>query len=453
MSRHQGSIHVGGVPAQTHGVLGDEAAAVGHDALAEVRQFGLGGMRPDQQAVAASAVHGLDHQLVKSTKCLVALVVIPQQVGGHLLQHGFVTQVVADQVAHEGVDGLVVGNSIAHGVHHRHISRPCRRQQSGHPQARVVAEHHRVEVVIVDAPVHHIHPTPAPGGAHVHHVVVHLEVSTLNQFHAHLTCQKRVLEIGGVIDTGGEHHDGGVAGGTGAGVAQGTQQHQRVVIHRSHPLGGKRLGHEPGHGCPVLQHVRHTAGVAHVVFQHQVPAVVVTHQIDAGNETTGPATGGDAHGLASVPFRTHDQPARDDPVVEHGLITHVEVVEEAVECGHPLDQAHFQTAPLAGRDHPGQQVQREGALGAIATIVAVHREGDSIGTKHGVPHAGKTVEFAGAQCIHGVGHRGVVGSDPARTVEHLVVKTVVRVRAQQGGPGITSGQQIRGHRRKLAGQK
>ena len=58
--------------------------------------------------------------------------------------------------------------------------------------------------IVVDAAIDDIHAAQAGGGAHVDDVVVHEQIAAFDQFDAHLLRQKSVLEIGGVVNAGGE---------------------------------------------------------------------------------------------------------------------------------------------------------------------------------------------------------------------------------------------------------
>jgi hypothetical protein len=69
-----------------------------------------------------------------------------------------------------------------------------------------------------------------------------------------------------------------------------------------------------------------------------------------------------------------DLRGRDHLVLEDLLLV-VEVVQEQVEGGDPLDQARLEPGPFVGRDDPRDQVEREDALRALGVVV--DREGDA----------------------------------------------------------------------------
>ena len=69
------------------------------------------------------------------------------------------------------------------------------------PSTESRPEVHRVEEVVVDAPVDDVDLAVALGGAHVDGVVAAEQVTALDQLDAHLPGQQRVLEVGRVVDT------------------------------------------------------------------------------------------------------------------------------------------------------------------------------------------------------------------------------------------------------------
>ena len=243
-------------------------------------------------------------------------------------------------VGHVGVDGLVVGHAVAHRVGDRDVAGPRRAHQPGDPEDRVGSEHDRVEEVVVDAAVDHVDALEAVGGAHRHDVVVDDEVATLDQLHAHLPGEEGVLEVGGVVHARREHDHRGVGvGARRADPPERVEERRAVVVDRADAVVVEHPGQHPGHRRPVLEHVGDAARVAEVVLQHPVGALGVADEVDAGDEAAGAVGHGDAEGLALEPVAAGDQPPGDDPVLDGGPVADVEVVEEPVEGGDPLDQA------------------------------------------------------------------------------------------------------------------
>ena len=119
---------------------------------------------------------------------------------------GSSSQVVADQVRDVGVDELVVGDAVADRVRDGDVAGPGRVDQAGTAEQRVLPEVHRVEELVVHPPVDHVHRLQPDGGPHHHPAGPAHQVAALDQLDAHQPGQQRVLEVGGVVHPGRQHH-------------------------------------------------------------------------------------------------------------------------------------------------------------------------------------------------------------------------------------------------------
>ena len=100
---------------------------------------------------------------------------------------------------------------------------------------------------VVDAAVDDVDPLESRGGAHRHDVVVDDQVAALDQLDAHLGREEDVLEVGGVVDARGEHHDGGVvAGRRRADSLQRLEQRPAVVVDPPDALDRRTAAAGPG---------------------------------------------------------------------------------------------------------------------------------------------------------------------------------------------------------------
>jgi hypothetical protein len=180
--------------------------------------------------------------------------------------------------------------------------------------------------------------------------------NTLDELDAHLSGQQRMLEVGRVVDPGGQHHHGRVGLVGGRGVAQRPQQVRGVVVDGAHPVTGEQVRENPRHGAPVLHDVRHARGRAQVVLENPPGAFLVADQVDAGDMDAHAVGRDDAHGLAVKVLARRDQPAWDDAVVQNLLVA-VDVVEIQLESFDALDDAALQPGPFGRRDHPRHHVQ------------------------------------------------------------------------------------------------
>ena len=230
-----------------------------------------------------------------------------------------------------------------------------------------------------------------------------------------------MLEVGRVVDAGGEHDDRRVGLVGGRRVAQRPQQMRRVVADRPHPMGGEQVREDPRHRAAVLHHVGHPRRRAQVVLEHPEVALRVADQVDAGDVDAHAVGRDDAHRLAVEVLAGGDQPARDDAVAQDLLLA-VDVVEVVLQRLDPLRDAALEPRPLGRRDHPRHQVQRERPL------LAGQRERDALVDEGAAQRLGPGLELGGIRRGK-LGVDALVGpADVALAVEHLVER--LRVGAQ-----------------------
>ena len=262
-------------------------------------------------------------------------------------------------------------------VGQHHISSAVGIEEAGHTQARVLAESERVEEIIVDAAVDHIHALKARGGTHIDYVVVHQEIAALDQFDAHLPRQECVLEIGRVENARREQARLSARAARGTGWSQSAQRGQqslRVVIDGQTRSRGTAWG-KPLQHFPVRQYVRYAAGNAQIVFEEGKAAVGQTDEIGAADTDVDSARNVEsAHFAAEVAAPVH-QFARDDTFRQDPSLV-IDVFEEQVQGGEALGQAVLDLAPLCVWNDPRQQIVGEYALGAL--FVAIDPEGDAL---------------------------------------------------------------------------
>ena len=245
----------------------------------------------------------------------------------------------------------------------------------GHAERRVGAERQRIEEVVVDAPIDHVHAAQAIGRAHVDDVVVDEEVAAFDQLDAHLPREKRVLEVGGVEDAGREHHDRRFGVLRRRERAQRREQRLTVVIDRLDLVVLEQLREDALDDLAVRQHVRHAARHAQIVLEHREAAVGQPHEIGAGDRHVEMPPQEDAAHLAPVVLRAVDQLARHDAFREDAAVV-VDVAQEQVERGQALRQAALDRLPLRRGQDARQQVVGKDALGA--GLIAVDRERDAL---------------------------------------------------------------------------
>ena len=219
------------------------------------------------------------------------------------------------------------------------------------------------------------------GGAHEHRFVAHEQILALDQFDAHLLGQEGVLEIGAVMGAGGHQHDRGVGDAGGSDAAEVVEQHVGVVVDRRDAVGREQLGEQPHHHFAVFQHIGDAGGDAEVVLQDEKLAGVVADDVDPGDVGVDAAGDVDALHLRAVLGITEDLLRGDHARLENLLVV-VNVVEEGVQGPDPLLEAGLEAEPFLVGEHPGDDVERDKALGALFLAVDGKRDADPV--KQGV---------------------------------------------------------------------
>ena len=300
------------------------------------------------------------------------------------------------------------------------VSRPAAIdvEDAGHAQHRVASEHQRVEEGIVDAPVDDVDLLEAQRRLHHQRAVDDDEVLALHQLDAHLVGKERVLEVGAVVDAGGEHDDGGLAVEAGRRDAfQRQAQVVRIVLHRAHAVAGEQLGEHVHHRLPVLQHVGDARGRARVVLEHEELVLGGAHEVDADDVRIDAARRLHAHHLR------HEGRVLDDQVLGHAagpddLLAMIDVVHEGVERAHALLDAGGEAAPLGGAQDARDDVEGDEALGG--GIVAVDGEGDAGAAEQRLGVVALALEVVDLLRLQPLVHGRVGLAHPAAGPVHLV---------------------------------
>ena len=252
----------------------------------------------------------------------------------------------------------------------RHVPGTGGVEQARAAEHRVRPEVQRVEVFVVDAPVDDVHGALALRRTHAHAVAAAGQVAPLDQLDPHQPGEQRVLEVGRVVDAGGEHDDDRFPYAWRRGRPQRGQQPRRVLVDRVHAVRGEEAGEELGHGPAVLDDVADAGGDAQVVLEGAEVPLLVADEIDTGDVHPHAVGRVDAERLA-VEVRARGDHAAGHDAVGEDLAGAVDVGEERLEGADPLLHAGDDVVPLLGRDDPRQQVEREGLL------LAGVREGDA----------------------------------------------------------------------------
>ena len=332
-------------------------------------------------------MHLLDHQFGQVRQHVLQIFGFAAYPGGHVLQNRLLAEIKADHVGHIGINRFVVGHPRAHGVAKGDIARCVGFHQARAAQRGASAKDTWIEIVVVHAPVDHVHPLQAARGAHVDEAILDAQVLAFHQFDAHLLGQKGMFEIRAVVHARREHHYAGVGAACGCALAQGFQQQIRVMRHRRDGVQAEQVRKQPHHHLAVLQHVGDAGGHAQVVFQHVKNAFPLciggADDIDSGNVRIDAAWQLHAGHLRAVLGIFQHQIGRHNAGAQDVLGV-VHVVQKTVECGNALHQTPLHARPFLRRNDARHQVKGNQALvaGSTAVFGAIHREGDADAAKN-----------------------------------------------------------------------
>ena len=110
-----------------------------------------------QHAVAAGFAHHLDDQRLQIVERVFQPLGIAAEMGLDVGEQRLLAQVVANHVRHVGVDTLVVGNPGSRRVGDRHVAELVGVEEAGRAELRIGTEGQRVDEIVVDAAVDHVH--------------------------------------------------------------------------------------------------------------------------------------------------------------------------------------------------------------------------------------------------------------------------------------------------------
>ncbi len=354
--------------------LGDVLVGRREDPLAERFELGRGRGRADQHAVAAGAVGFLDDELRQMREHVIAILLAMQEIGRNIGEHRLLGQVEADHVRHVRIDRLVVGHAGADGVGERDPPGAIGGEEAGHSEHRIGPERERIEKVVVDAPVDHVHALRSVRRAHVDRVVLDEEIRALDQLDPHLLRQERVLEIRRVVGAGRQHGHRRPLLARRREPVQVREQQVGVVLDGADALRGEELREKPHHHLAVFEHVGHAGRNPQIVLEDVELARAGADEVDAGDVGVDAAGNVDALHLGAIlgvrqhPLRRHDAGLEDRLIV-------IDVVQKRIQCLHALLQAAIEHFPFVAGDDPRHEIERDQPF--AAGFLAVDRERDA----------------------------------------------------------------------------
>src|SRR3954451_9814832 len=343
-SRHRG---------ERDDLLGDPVPGIPGDLGPPVGDLGGRGGRADEDTGAAEAVDRLGDQLADPLEDGASLGPVPRPVGRHRVQQRVLVEVVNDQLGHEGIHRLVVGDAVA--------GRVGQRDMTGGGDVEHGRAQGQVDQFLVDAQVQDADRLPA---AAVHDPAAgDGQVVGTDQQQTGTLGEALVLEPGGAVRAAGQQR------GVGAGLGRGEQRGAEQLVgggRVGQALGAGELGQDGVEQPAGGDRIGGAAGGAQVVLEDLPAAVLVAHDVEAHD---GRADGGGRQPgrLLAPPRPTQDGVAAQDAVGEDPLLA-VDVTEEQLERAGPLDQALGKLLPLVAADDPRHEVDGEQLL-AVADAV------------------------------------------------------------------------------------
>ena len=209
----------------------------------------------------------LDHQFLQVVQHIGKRVFVGTPPCRHIVQDRLFAGVEFDDLRHERIHGLVVGDAGTRRVDYGDPPGAVNVEYARHAERRSRIEGQRIEKIVIDAPVHHINLHRLAGGAHVEPSVLHKQVVAGYQLHAHFISQESVFEKGGIVDARCQHDAGGLALTLGRrdGVQRLPEQF-RIMLDGRDAVLGEQIRKQEHHRFAVFQHVGHARRCAAIVL-------------------------------------------------------------------------------------------------------------------------------------------------------------------------------------------
>ena len=114
------------------------------------------------------------------------------------------------------INDLVVGDAGADRVRQADVSVAIRVDQTRHAEARVFPEDLRIKEVVIDSAINDIDRLQTLRRAHENLAVMCDQIAAFDDFDSHRAREKRMLEVGRIVNSRCEQHDGRLASPFGA---------------------------------------------------------------------------------------------------------------------------------------------------------------------------------------------------------------------------------------------
>ena len=379
--------------------MGDESTRLLLDPVGKLLTCGSIQRRTEHHAVTTGFGHILDDQLAHTIQDFLTVGLEHRHIRGRVVENRFLAEIVLDHLRHEVVDGLVIGRAVARRVDDGHVARAVGGQDTGHTDHRIRIEGKRIEEFVGQTAVDHAHTVAFAGVVEeVDLVVHHFEVFGEGQRRTGLLRQIGVLEEGGIVASGGQHHGDAFGGDEVHGLAQ--QARVFAIVANVHVAEQAR-----GDAALDVAHEQRVAGArgdAQVVFQHPPAAIFTLDQVFAGDVREDAAGRGHAVDLREVAGRGVYVFLRHDAVMDDGLVG-VDVLQIGVQGVDALLQALLQLVELVGFDDARHGIVREEPVMVFAVLVDA--EAYAVAGQLAVDRLATVYQFMGQSACCGFDHR------------------------------------------------
>src|SRR5437667_64834 len=97
----------------------------------------------------------------------------------NIVENRIFAKKITDNLGHVSVKSLVVGHACAECIGEADVSGAVGAEEARDAERRIRPECERIDKVVINAAVDHIHSAQSRGGAHIHDVVVNGQIATL----------------------------------------------------------------------------------------------------------------------------------------------------------------------------------------------------------------------------------------------------------------------------------
>ena len=252
----------------------------------------------------------------------------------------------------------------------RHAARPHRLQHAGTPERSVRRDLERIDGRVLEPPVQHVDRLEPVERAQPHPPLAHDEVGALDEMHAELHREVRVVDVRRMVETAREHDDARAR--LGRRSSQRPPHRARVAGDRGDLVARHHVRHDTRHHRPVEQRVP-DAGRRVGQVLHDVPLAILPEREVDGVRRQPPARRG-TDGVDAVAIGRRQRLGRHD-AIRHQRPRAVQVADHGIQRPHPLGHDARQPPERRRVEHDRDRVDPpRPALDRRHATVGAHRQ-------------------------------------------------------------------------------